>query len=199
MYNRGREGGGLRRERLEVDENSLKKAIQEGWFSIVREAVREALKTRKKGSVKEVIEKVIEDEFQKIKEDFRNTGGDLSKLDDFRIVKTAAVVAAMAVIKELKTTQIRKIIEMSKGLNTEVKLNQNDNTISRRILNGAVRMNMLLAYYAGKNSSVQPLQEVLEPILLWLSSNPTVENFSKVYTFFEAIVAYHRYFGGKEQ
>jgi len=167
-----------------VDYKSLRDAFLAGNFSQVRSNLKNA--TRALGSL-----------YNEVK----GKAKEFPKWSNKDIITNAAIVAAYAVAKDLRTTQIRKIIEMAKDLHTSIRMhNPGEGDIRSRISSEALRMNMLMAYYAGKNRSVLPLQEVLEPILGWLSEeeNATPENFEKVYTFFEAIVAYHRYFGGKD-
>jgi len=173
-----------RGDRESVDE-SLRNAFLAGNFSQVR-------KTNLKNATR-----VLASLYNEVKEKAK----EFPKWSNKDIITNAAIVAAYAVAKDLRTTQIRKIIEMAKNLHTAIRMhNPSEEDLRSRISSEALRMNMLMAYYAGKNRSVLPIQEVLEPILSWLSEeeNATPENFEKVYTFFEAIVAYHRYFGGKE-
>lgn len=168
-----------------VDYKSLRDAFLAGNFSQVR-------KTNLKSATR-----ALASLYNEVKEKAK----EFPKWSNKDIITNAAIVAAYAVAKDLRTTQIRKIIEMAKNLHTSTRMyNSREEDIRSRISSEALRMNMLMAYYAGKNRSVLSLQEVLEPILSWLSKeeNATPENFEKVYTFFEAIVAYHRYFGGKE-
>ncbi|ASJ13870.1 hypothetical protein A3L10_01500 [Thermococcus radiotolerans] len=168
----------------------IKKAFEEGNFSEVRTSLR-------KSEVRDALKSLYQEVKSKAREE---NGKGFKNWDEIEVLKNAAIVAAYAVVNDLRTTQIRKIIEMAKSLHTEVTTKKDMTAVTQKIKKEAVRMNMLMAYYAGKNKSVLPIQEVLEPILNWLSldQNASPENFEKVYMFFEAIVAYHRYFGGRE-
>ncbi|MFA4661587.1 type III-A CRISPR-associated protein Csm2 [Pyrococcus kukulkanii] len=175
----------------DVEKNILKEAFDKGNFSKVREYLRD--KGRDKRS-----REALKELYYRVLEDARKRFGQWRSEE---IVKNGAIVAAYAVVNDLRTTQIRKIIEMAKGLHIRVRTKQaTDEEMKKQIKDEALRMNILMAYYAGKNRSVLPIQEVLEPILNWVSedNNATPENFEKVYMFFETIVAYHKYFGGKE-
>ena len=123
-----------------------------------------------------------------------------SEWDEKEMLRNAAIVAAKAVVDDVRTTQVRRIIEMAKD--THVKLNLTQESVGEKIESeiqfAARRMMMLLAYTAGKNKNVSTLTNSLQPILAWLLENPSRENFNRVYEFFEAIISYHRYFGGRE-
>ncbi|WP_297467621.1 type III-A CRISPR-associated protein Csm2 [Thermococcus sp.] len=122
-----------------------------------------------------------------------------SEWDEKEMLRNAAIVAAKAVVDNIHTTQVRKIIEMAKDVHVRVSIIQEGNTnLEEEIRANARRMMMLLAYTAGKNPNVSSLANSLQPILAWLLENPSRENFNRVYEFFEAIISYHRYFGGRE-
>jgi len=109
----------------------------------------------------------------------------------------AVVVAAYLVAQRLKTNQVRKILEMART--TELKLKRDNVDIKDDI----VRMRYLLAYTVGKATghSRYPLEafhRILDPMLEVLMNEPTEENFGKFYDFLQAVVAYHRFFGGRE-
>lgn len=141
-------------------------------------------------------DKKIRQFYSKVQIELRTFGS----WDNKKLLKNAAIIAAKAVMDDLKTTQIRKIIEMAKGTHTRVNLPPRDGEASfkKEIEASASRMMMLLAYTAGKNRNVKDFADSLQPILAWLLENPSRENFNRVYEFFEAIISYHRYFGGKE-
>jgi len=109
----------------------------------------------------------------------------------------AIIVAAYLVAQKLKTNQVRKILEMART--TELKLKRGNVDIKDDI----VRMRYLLAYTVGKATgqsrySLEAFHHVLDPMLEVLMKEPTEENFGKFYDFLQAVVAYHRFFGGRE-
>jgi len=109
----------------------------------------------------------------------------------------AITVAAYLVAQGLKTNQVRKILEMART--TELKIKRGEGDVKDDI----VKMRYLLAYTVGKASgqSRYPLEafhSVLDPMLEVLMREPTSENFGKFYDFLQAVVAYHRFFGGRE-
>lgn len=178
-----------RYEDTREDIQGIVNAIRNGEFSQVRSSLSQQM-IRKK--ISESSARVLDT----LKKELRE--GKFPQWDELGRVRNAALVAAVAVASDLRTTQIRKIIEMAKGLHFQVETSQESEELRERIKAEALHMNVLMAYYAGKNYSILPLQEILEPILMWLAQYPSRENFRKVYAFFEAIVAYHKYFGGKE-
>jgi len=122
-----------------------------------------------------------------------------SEWDEKEMLRNAAIVAAKAVADNIHTTQVRKIIEMAKDVHIKISITQEEKAdLKEEIQANARRMMMLLAYTAGKNPNVSSLANSLQPILAWLLENPSRGNFNRVYEFFEAIISYHRYFGGKE-
>lgn len=110
----------------------------------------------------------------------------------------AVTVAAYLVAQGLKTNQVRKILEMARATELKTKREGTD------IKNDIVRMRYLLAYTVGKATGqprypLEAFHSVLDPMLKVLMKNPTKENFERFYDFLQAVVAYHRFFGGREQ
>lgn len=184
-----RDSGHSRDEEARIAIQNLMNSIRNGEFSQVRKSLDQQ-------RIRKLLSQKSSEALAPLKRELRE--GKFPQWDELNRVRNAALVAAMAVASDLRTTQIRKIIEMAKGLHLQVETSQESEGLKEKIQSEALHMNVLMAYYAGKNYSILPLQEILEPILMWLAQHPSKENFKKVYAFFEAIVAYHRYFGGKE-
>ncbi len=99
----------------------------------------------------------------------------------------------LAKVANLKTSQLRKfynsIVNIKHQLDRE---EDKDSYVKREI----IKARYLLAYATGKNTrSLRDLFEVLDPVL------ERIDNFQKFLVFFEAlqaILAYHKYFGGTE-
>jgi len=53
-----------------------------------------------------------------------------------------------------------------------------------------------LAYLAGREHKLKPLMEVLDPAIK--AGAQSKENFQKLVYLIESIVAYHRFYGGKD-
>lgn len=83
---------------------------------------------------------------------------------------------------DMKTSQIRKIFG-------EVKKMQGYDKNALNLLRPK------LAYTAGRHKKVRDLQEVLDEAIKMIDDQSKFENFRN---FFEAIVAYHKKYGGKD-
>jgi len=112
----------------------------------------------------------------------------------------AITVAAYLVGKDLRTNQIRKILEMARNVELKVKTGRDED-----IRDDVAKIRLLLAYTVGKSQrntreALEQLYRVLDPILMEMSKNNefAVKNFGKLFDFLQAIVAYHRFLGGKE-
>ncbi|ASJ15748.1 hypothetical protein A3L04_01005 [Thermococcus chitonophagus] len=113
----------------------------------------------------------------------------------------AITIASYLVSKDLRTNQIRKILEMVRNVELKVKTGRDED-----IRDDVARIRLLLAYTVGKSQkntreALEHLYMVLEPILKKMSedNNFAVNNFGKFFDFLQAIVAYHRFLGGKEK
>jgi len=126
-----------------------------------------------------------------------NDAKNFSQWSQDKRLANAVTVAAYLVAQGLKTNQVRKILEMART--TELKVKRGDLDIK----NDIVKMRYLLAYTVGKatGQSKYPLEafhSVLDPMLGTLMESPTKDGFEKFYDFLQAVVAYHRFFGGRE-
>ncbi|WP_297504502.1 type III-A CRISPR-associated protein Csm2 [Thermococcus sp.] len=99
--------------------------------------------------------------------------------------------------RNLKTSQIRKVLEIARRVHFDI---QRGN--ERDFLNDIVRMRYLLAYAVGKatnryqREALRDLYEVLDPMLERVMNDPKPENFEVFYDFLQAVVAYHKFYGG---
>jgi len=94
----------------------------------------------------------------------------------------------------LKTSQIRKFLDAVK------KMKYQENASGKfNYRNEAMMIKPKLAYASGrqdqKKNSVKPLMEVMN---ICIDKIKAKEDFDKFYKFVEAIVAYHKFYGGKE-
>nr|6O7H_B Chain B, Csm2 [Thermococcus onnurineus NA1] len=107
----------------------------------------------------------------------------------------AVTVAAYLTSQGLKTNQVRKILDMARTTELKVKRGEGD------IKDDLVKMRYLLAYTVGKATgqskySLDAFHRILDPMLEVLMGSPKKENFEKFYDFLQAVVAYHKFFGG---
>ena len=101
--------------------------------------------------------------------------------------KLALVVAANAVASGLKTSQIRKILNMSGNIYRKAR---NKKDVSADI----AKLRYVLAYVAARHREILPVAEVLDRIIPKLDG----ENYEKFHDFLQAIVAYHKLLGGRD-
>ena len=85
--------------------------------------------------------------------------------------------------RNLKTAQIRKVYSTVKKIQMNQTFNRNE----------LVLLKPRLAYAAARNRDVEDLRDALTQAI---DKVKTVEDFKNFVDFFEAILAYHRAFGG---
>jgi len=90
----------------------------------------------------------------------------------------------------LKTSQIRKFLDAVNVIRSE-SVGEEDYLFEERV----ILLKPKLAYAAGRQDQVQPLMTVLEPCMNKVKDK---DDFLKFFRFIEAIVAYHRYCGGRD-
>lgn len=90
----------------------------------------------------------------------------------------------------LKTSQIRRFLDGVRRL--DVHFNKGKSFSSDNIL----LLKPKLAYAAGRNQEVKPLMDVLDPAIS--AGGRTYKDFKKLLALIEAIVAYHKYYGGND-
>jgi CRISPR-associated protein Csm2 len=101
----------------------------------------------------------------------------------------------------LKMNQIRKFLDALRRLEihvNELKRNEDSGMPASDWNEIRYQLTLLrpkLAYAAGRKEEVKPLMAVLEPAIKAAAESPR-ELFDRLLRFVEAIVAYHRYYGG---
>jgi len=91
----------------------------------------------------------------------------------------------------LKTSQIRKFLDAINAIKSKGRRREEVSFFERE----AILLKPKLAYAAGKQDEVKPLMRVLDPCMSRVKDEDDFLNF---YRFIEAIVAYHRFHGGRE-
>ncbi|WP_457751607.1 type III-A CRISPR-associated protein Csm2 [Thermococcus sp.] len=153
------------------DINGIKNALEKGGIN--------------RDAVKPYFARVVDD------------AGEFPRWSPEKRLANAVTVAAYLVVQRLKTNQVRRILEMART--TELKVRRGGTDIK----NDIIRMRYLLAYTVGKATGqskypIEAFHSVLDPMLKVLMKDPTKENFERFYDFLQAVVAYHRFFGGRE-
>jgi CRISPR-associated protein Csm2 len=105
-----------------------------------------------------------------------------------KVLSTAWFLAGLLVLKDLKRSQIRKILDMMKDIKRKgPKIEELKKDIAK--------IRYLLAYAVGRNKNVEPLYSVFDPLFAEIKD---FNDFEKVYEFMQSVVAFHYFLGGGE-
>lgn len=104
--------------------------------------------------------------------------------DGKELVKSAREMAEICKGKGMTTSQVRHLFQEVQNI-----------AVADDFLYKVSRLRYKFAYTAGRHKQVKPLQEVAEEALKNINNKDQLGRFRD---FFEAVVAYHRYLGGKE-
>lgn len=99
----------------------------------------------------------------------------------------------------LKINQIRRFLDALRKIEQEfyrVSVSA-DQRQREKIKHNLSMLRPKLAYAVSREKKVKPLMTVLEPAIRQAAANPE-QNFEKLLHFMEAIIAYHKYYGGKD-
>ncbi len=151
-----------------------------------------------KGGCYKPLKNVIHRHFNSIVNEIRSN---FFKAPPEKRLEWAVKVAIYLMILNLKTTQVRKVLEMVREIKLEFRGQGNDDV--ERIKTKLTKLRFLLAYSVGKADkdakALEAVHRTLDPLVAYLSLNPDKGEFDKFYDFVEAIIAYHRFFGGREK
>lgn len=119
--------------------------------------------------------------------------------DDGELVRFAEEVGRRLTEQELKASQVRKFFAEVRRLGDEARAGLKADGQARLFR----RLNLLrpkLAYQAGRNiAGLGYLQAVLDPaIQLVTEDRSNLDRLLRFVEFFEAILAYHKFYGGKD-
>ncbi len=88
----------------------------------------------------------------------------------------------------LKTSQIRRFLDGIRRIDVQFNKGRSFNRDS------VILLKPKLAYAAGRQESVKPLMEVLEPAIT--AGAESYESFKKLLALVEGVISYHKYYGG---
>jgi len=91
---------------------------------------------------------------------------------------------------DLKTTQIRRFLDGVRKIDVQFDRGKAFNK------DNVILLKPKLAYAAGRQQSVKPLMEILDPAIS--AGAESYESFKKLIALIEGIVAYHKFYGGKD-
>lgn len=100
----------------------------------------------------------------------------------------------------LKTSQIRKFLDTlheikSKGTQRQESAGGREQEAASFFRSECLLLKPKLAYAAGRQDEVKPLMEVLTPCIDKVRNR---EDFLRFYRLVESIIAYHRFYGGRD-
>lgn len=119
----------------------------------------------------------------------------LAQLPIERLVGYAESLGRHLVQINLKTNQIRKFLDAVKKISAVKLTGPAEGGRDSFDRDGVKLLKPKLAYAAGRQSEVKPLMKVLEPCI---DRVETKEDFKQFARLVESIVAYHRYYGGRD-
>ncbi len=129
------------------------------------------------------------EELQKKLESFKSRG--LKDISADEIVSIADRMGRYLKELDLKTTQIRRFLDGIRKIDIQFKRGKDFNP------DMVVLLKPKLAYAAGREpKKIKPLMQILDPAITAGASS--YENFKKLVALIEGIVAYHRYYGGRD-
>ncbi|SFE58576.1 CRISPR-associated protein Csm2 [Thermoanaerobacter thermohydrosulfuricus] len=125
---------------------------------------------------------------------------DIGELSSKELIEYSEIVGAYLVAIGLKTNQIRKFLDSIRRLENNVvrKVAKNgEGSFSKEEL---LLLKVHLAYAAGRKREVKPFMRVISAAIdkAREEGKDGFEDFKKVVKFIESIVAYHKFYGGKE-
>lgn len=115
------------------------------------------------------------------------------------LVQRANKLGEELAMKKLSTSQIRSIFDEVRQIQAQWKMGSDQQQIAWRRL---VLLKPKMAYRAKKNDKGVPelvavLDPALDEVLRGKDRDQQLAHFQRFVDFFEAILAYHRYYGGK--
>ncbi|ERM92365.1 hypothetical protein O163_05490 [Caldanaerobacter subterraneus subsp. yonseiensis KB-1] len=146
--------------------------------------------------IKELKDKQVIEEIEEIIQSKK----DIGELSTKELIEYSEIVGAYLVEIGLKTNQIRKFLDSIRRLENNVarKVAKNgEGSFSKEEL---LLLKVHLAYAAGRKREVKPFMRVISAVIdkAREEGKDGFEDFKKVVRFIESIVAYHKFYGGKE-
>ncbi len=119
----------------------------------------------------------------------------LSRLPGDELINIAQKLGQHLKTTGLKTTQIRRFLDGIRRL--DMQFNKGKGNKEKGFLPDQVMLlKPKLAYAAGRNREVEPLMDIVEPAIT--AGSKSYDDFKKLLSLMEAIVAYHKYYGGAD-
>lgn len=124
-------------------------------------------------------------------------GQPLHSINTDTLIEWAQILALLLVAENLKTSQIRKFLSGVRGVEIKIKRNAPEEFTRQEV----AFLKVHLAYAkARQQTAVKPLMDVMTAVIDKIQDEGVegFEDFNVFVRFVEAVVAYHRYYGGSE-
>ncbi|MBE8540201.1 type III-A CRISPR-associated protein Csm2 [Geoglobus acetivorans] len=116
-------------------------------------------------------------------------------LEEWELNRLSFAVAVDSVARGLKTSQIRKILNMSNSIYRKLKNDKEDTFVAMDV----AKLSYTLAYSLGRHKrELETLARVLNKAITKLPQKPSKNDYEKVHNFLQAVLAYHRLLGGSD-
>ncbi len=129
--------------------------------------------------VKEISEKLIK---------YKEKG--LKELPADELIEIADKMGKELKESGLKTTQIRRFLDGVRRIDVQSERGRSFNP------DLVILLKPKLAYATGRNESIKPLMKVLEPAIT--AGSKSYDDFKRLVALVEGIMAYHKFYGGKD-
>lgn len=122
--------------------------------------------------------------------------GCLGEMKTDSLIRWAQILALVLVAQNLKTSQIRKFLSGVRGTEVQVKRKPTEEFSRQEV----VFLKVHLAYAKSRQEAVKPLMEVMTAAIDCIreEGREGLADFLQFVRFVEAVVAYHRFYGGSE-
>ncbi|KUH33942.1 hypothetical protein APY94_04220 [Thermococcus celericrescens] len=153
------------------------------------------------GNCSGAIKKELKERFESALRELENGKGFFGQTPEKRL-EWAIWVSAYLVALNLKTNQVRKVLELARNIELDFKNYSAKEEDTKAKL---ARMRFLMAYAVGKaekqkeREPLEAIHRVLDPLLKELMENPDRKLYKIFYDFVQAVIAYHRFFGGSDK
>lgn len=96
--------------------------------------------------------------------------------------------------RAITTSKIRKFLSAVNKISNKIRYQNNSDILSEDIVAEIAYMRIQFAYLVGRNKSLKELHEKLDDAIANIKNSKS--NFINFARYVEAIVAYHKFFGG---
>ncbi len=121
----------------------------------------------------------------------------LNKMPNKQLIEYGEILGAFLVGNDLKTNQIRKFLDGIRQLENKVNKDMRDEAFSNEEL---ILLKVQLVYAAARENKVEPFKKVINAAIdkVSASGREGYSDFRKLVKFIEAVIAFHKYYGGGE-